>query len=168
MPNLRTERLHIDFLTDADAPFMLQLLNTPTWLTFIGDRGVTSLDQARDYLEKGQLASYKQHGYGLYRVALLDDTPIGLCGLVCRAGLIYPDLGFAILPEHAGRGYTTEAARRIISYARADLGITELSAITTLANIASRNTLEKLGFVYVRDVSLPAGNTLFRLYALPQ
>lgn len=167
MPNLQTDRLQIDFLTVADAPFMLRLLNTPTWLTFIGDRGVTNLEQARDYLEKGQLASYKQHGYGLYRVALPDGTPVGLCGLVCRAGLAHPDLGFAILPEYAGQGYTFEAARRVISYSQMELGVTILLAITTLPNTASMKLLEKLGFLYERDVSLPTGNALFRLYRLP-
>ena len=47
---LETERLVLRPLTLDDAPFVLELLNDPDWLRFIGDKGVRTLEDARHYI----------------------------------------------------------------------------------------------------------------------
>ena len=99
---LETERLTLREFNKSDAEFVLRLLNTPTWLKFIGDKNVRSLDDAQNYLSNGPIRSYEENGFGLSRVALKSsNTPVGACGLIKRDGLNEPDIGFALLPEYA-------------------------------------------------------------------
>lgn len=145
--SLETSRLHIRRLELDDAGFIYRLVNDPDWLSFIGDKNVSSLDDARHYIETGPMAMYREHGFGLNRVALKDiDEPIGICGILQRETLAYPDLGFALLPEFRCHGYALEAARAIIEHAITVLEVSELLAIVQPANKASIGLLENLGF----------------------
>lgn len=156
-PLLTTERLVIRELTlaDADADFILQLLNDPTFIDNIVDKGVRTADDARAYLRDGPLASYAHHGFGLWAVTLPGGTPIGICGLIRRDGLDGVDLGYANLPEHCGRGYAVEAAAAVAAHARDAFGLDRLLAIVNRDNLRSIRLLEKLGFGYRRLVRLP-------------
>ncbi|MEM1054411.1 MAG: GNAT family N-acetyltransferase [Bacteroidota bacterium] len=146
MPLYTTARLTVRRLTEADAPFALDLLTEPAWIRYVGDRGVRTVADARHYLHTGPMASYAAYGHGLYRVALTaTDEPIGICGLLRRDGLEHADLGYAFLEAYHGHGYATEAARATLEHARLDLGIDRVLAITTEANVASQRVLEKIG-----------------------
>jgi ribosomal-protein-alanine N-acetyltransferase len=114
-----TARLTVRQFEEADAGFMLALLNDPGWIANIGDRGLRTIDQAGGYIRDKILAAYERHGFGLWRVARKpDDHPIGMVGLICRDGLDAPDLGFAFLEAHVGKGYGREAATATIGWAR--------------------------------------------------
>ena len=146
---LDTPRLRLrEFDEQADAAFVLRLLNDPSFLEFIGDRGVRTPEDARRALREGPLASCRAHGHGLLRVALrADDTAIGMCGLVRRDTLPIPDLGFALLPGHRGAGHVQEAAAAVLEHGRTALGLTEVLAITSTHNLRSMATLRRLGMV---------------------
>jgi RimJ/RimL family protein N-acetyltransferase len=145
MPNLTTDRLIIRPFTLADAPFVLELVNSPGWLTYIGDRGIYSLADTRNYLSEGPLQSYAQHGFGLYLVALADsETSIGMCGLLRRETLPDVDIGFAFLPAYAGQGYAFEAATAVLDYGYQELQLSRIIAVTMPENRRSRRLLEKL------------------------
>lgn len=162
----RTERLVLDQLDATDAAFMLALLNEPSFLRYIGDRGVRTLTTARDYLVNGPIASYAEHGFGLYRVALeSDDVSIGVCGLVKRAGLHDVDIGFAFLAPHVGRGYGYESAVAVLEHAKTDIGLSRLVAITSSDNHASIGLLKKLGFAFERPITLPGDSETIDLMA---
>lgn len=140
-----TPRLALREFAEQDAPFVLRLLNEPSFHEFIGDRGVRTLDDARRYLREGPMASYRKHGHGLLRVALRSDqTVIGMCGLVRRDTLPLPDLGFALLPAGWGSGIATEAGRAVLAHGRDALGLTEVLAITSPDNTRSMRVLAKL------------------------
>jgi len=145
-PVIETERLSLHRLDAADAPFILELVNQPGWLRFIGDRNVHDLDAARRYIENGPQAMYRHYGYGLYRVQLQAGLPIGLCGLVKRAGLEDVDLGFALLAGFEGRGYAREAAAASLAHAAREHGLTRIAAITDPANARSIRLLQAVGF----------------------
>ena len=152
-----TARLRLRHLTLEDAPFILELLNDPLFLRFVGDRGVRTVAAAREYLERGPLASYAQHGFGLFHVALKDgDTPIGICGLLKREVLEDVDIGFAYLPRFGGRGYATEAALATMHYGQTVLGLKRIVAITAPDNEASQNVLRKIGLRHEKTIKLPA------------
>ena len=113
---LATERLTLRRFTVADAPFTLALLNDPAWLEFIGDKGVRTLEDARDYLRNGPIAMYEREGFGLYLVLRKrGGVPIGMCGLIKRASLADVDVGFAFLPDHRGQGYAHEATAAVLA-----------------------------------------------------
>jgi len=145
---LETPRLALRRFTREDADFILELVNDPSWIRFIGDKGVRSLEDARRYLEAGPMRLYEKHGFGLWAVERKPDGErLGMCGLVKRDQLADVDLGFAFLPRHRSRGYARESAEGVLAHARGALGFTRVVAITVPANDASARLLGKLGFV---------------------
>jgi RimJ/RimL family protein N-acetyltransferase len=154
-----TARLRLRHLeADADAPFILGLLNEPSFIRNIGDRGVRTLEDARRYLANGPLASYAQFGFGLFRVELKDDgVPIGICGLLKRDWLRDVDVGFAFLPQFWSQGYAFESAAGVVAWGQKSLGLTRIVAITAPANHGSMRVLEKLGLTFARLIRAPDG-----------
>ena len=165
---LRTERLAMRRFVPGDAPFALELLNDPEWIRNIGDRGVRTVEQARAYLAGGPIALCERHGFGLYLVSLREDgRPIGMCGLVRRAGLADPDVGFAFLPAWRGRGFALEAARAVLEHGRRDFGLERIVAIVSEHNAPSMRVLEKLGMRAGGRVRLPPADEDVLLYEWP-
>ncbi len=148
MKPLLTERLLIRPFTLEDAPFILRLLNEPSFIENIADKGVRTLEQARAYMEGGPLASYATHGHGLWLVEhQVTGNPMGMCGLIRRDTLPEVDLGYAFLPEFWGLGYATEAAAACVSWGRHTLGLRTLLAIVSPGNASSIRLLQSLGFL---------------------
>ncbi|HEX6832256.1 MAG TPA: GNAT family N-acetyltransferase [Rudaea sp.] len=158
MTVFETDRLRLRELKPDDAPFVYDLVNDPDWLRFIGDRGVRSLDDARQYIAKGPMDMYARIGFGLWLTELKDATPIGICGLLKRDTLDDVDLGFAFLPAYRARGYAYEAAAATIAFGRDTLRLRRIVATTAMDNDASGRLLEKLGFRFER-VFQPNGDT---------
>lgn len=141
-----TERLRLRHVDPQDAAFVLELVNEPSWLRFIGDRGVHSLDEARAYIDNGPRKMYAQHGFGLFAVERKDDAvPIGLCGLIRRDTLPDVDIGFAFLARFWGQGYAREAAAATLKYAREVQQLDRVVAITKPDNVSSGKLLERIG-----------------------
>ncbi len=156
---LETARLRLRRFSLDDAPFILELVNDPGWLRFIGDRGVRNLDDARNYIVKGPIDMYTRLGYGLYLVEVKDGkVPAGMCGLLRRDYLDAPDIGFAFLPAYVGKGLAHEAAVAMMGYARSVLHMPRVLAITNRENEPSIRLLGKLGFSLERMV-VPEGES---------
>jgi ribosomal-protein-alanine N-acetyltransferase len=162
---IQTERLVLRELDLNDAAFILELLNEPAFLRFIGDKGVRTLDGARDYVRKGPIDSYGQHGFGLYAACLLDGTPIGICGLVKRDGLTDADVGFAFLSRHCAKGYAAEAASAVLAHARRVLRLPRIVAITSPENRGSIAVLEKIGLKFEGMIRLEDLGPELKLFA---
>lgn len=146
---LETQRLVLREVNFEDASFIQKLVNTPTWLEHIGERNVHSHDDALVYIKTGPMDNYEQLGFGLW--LFLDkknDQAMGLCGLLQRDNLDDPDIGFAILPEFAGKGYGFEIAQATMVYAAETLGIQKVVGITSTQNIASIKLLNKIGLQF--------------------
>ena len=166
MPVLQTPRLALREMTDDDAEFVLVLLNDASFLRYIGDRGVRSLDGARDYIRKGPVASYRRNGFGLYLVELKGTgESVGTCGLVRREGLDDVDIGFAFLPQYRTQGYATEAATAVMMHARDVLGFTRIVAIASPDNDRSANVLRKIGLRFERMIRLTENEPEIKLFA---
>ena len=146
---LETELLVLRHLTLNDAPFVVELLNEPSFLRFIGDRKVRNLQDARRYLLDGPIASYQKFGFGLNLVFLKESgDAIGICGLLKRETLPDADVGFAFLPDHWRKGYASEAASATLEHGRTALGLKRIVAITSPDNLASIGVLEKIGLKF--------------------
>jgi len=160
-----TDRLALRWLREDDAAFIRNLVNDPSWIRFIGERNVRSVDEARRYLRDGPIAMYARTGFGLYLVEHKETgTPIGICGLITRDTLEDVDLGFAFLPASWGQGFAAEAAAAVIEYGRAALGLSRIVAIVSQDNVRSERLLGKLGFRFERCVALQPGGESLKLY----
>lgn len=154
---LISDRVQLDRLTSADARALVQLLNEPGWLRFIGDRGVSTEQDAVAYLETARQNS--DAGMGLFAVRRNDDRQLlGMCTLIQRAYLSQPDLGFALFAAQAGHGFAQEASARLMRYVFEGLALPELSAITLPENARSIALLERLGFLRAETLQVPAEN----------
>lgn len=165
---IKTDRLILRKLTTDDAPFILDLLNQASFIQFIGDRGVRTLDDARQYIVNGPVASYERHGFGLYLTLLKNgETPIGICGLIKRDVLADVDVGFAFLPQFWMKGYAFEAASAVIDQGKKTFGIQRIVGITTPDNIGSIRVLEKLGLRFEKMIKLSANEPELKLFSPP-
>ncbi len=166
-PNLTTDRLHLRELTEDDAGFVRRLLNEPAFLRFIGDRGVRTTAEARDYIRQGPIASYRRHGFGLYLVELKGlPTAIGLCGLIKRDSLEDVDIGYAFLPEFWSKGYALEAAQAVLAHGIEVIGLRRIVAIVSPDNERSEKVLGKLGLRFERMLTWPDDGSELKLYGL--
>ena len=162
---LETQRLTLREFSTDDARFILRLLNEPSFLRFIGDKRVRTLEDARQYILNGPIESYARNGFGLYLVQLkTTHTSLGMCGLLKRESLTDVDIGFAFLPEFWNQGFAFEAAKAVMLYARDVLKLPRIVAITNKDNDASGKLLEKLGMRFDRMINLTGDESEIKLY----
>ncbi len=164
---LETQRLRLRMLSVDDAAFVLRLLNQPSFIQNIGDRGVRNLDDGRAYILKGPIASYEKFGFGLWLIEKMPDAlPIGICGLLKRDVLDDVDIGYALLPEFCSQGYALESASAVMTYAWEKLGLQRVVAVTNPNNESSIRLLEKMGFHYERMVRFSEDGPEIKLFAV--
>ncbi|WP_342117801.1 GNAT family N-acetyltransferase [Pseudoduganella sp. OTU4001] len=150
---IETERLTLRPITVDDAAFYLQLLNEPSFLENIGDKGVRDLDGARAAILAGPVEMQARLGYSLWLVLRKEDgAAIGMCGLIRRDTLPATDIGYAYLPAYWGQGYAWEAAQAAMAYGRDVVGLTRLLGIVSPGNTASSQLLQKLGMSYIERI----------------
>ncbi len=165
--SFKTERLFLKPTSEEDAPFLLELLNMPKWIKYIGDRNVKSVEAAKEYIRNKITPQLEKLGYANYTVIRKSDgVKVGSCGLYDREGMEGIDIGFAFLPQFEKQGYAFEAANKIKEVGISDFSIKQISAITTKDNFDSQKLLEKLGFQYIEDIKLPDDDAELLLYRL--
>lgn len=182
---LETERLVLREVNADDAAFMLDLLNQPSFIRYIGDRNVRDLEQSTEFIESRYRASYRNHGFGLYAVELkaehdngndsvqetrnpkseIPNRVVGICGFVRRDSLPDADIGFAFLPQFERKGYAFESASAVMEYGKNVLGLKRVLAITSLDNESSIKLLGKLGFKFEGVVTLPGDTEEIKLFS---
>jgi RimJ/RimL family protein N-acetyltransferase len=162
---LETERTILREIVESDAEFILDLLNQPSFIKYIGDRNVRNLEQSREFIASRFQESYKTHGYGLWAVELrTGQTPIGICGFVKRDALPDADIGFAFLADYEKKGYGFESASAAMEYGRKVLDLKRVLAITSQDNEASGKLLEKIGFTFEGLIKMPHADEELKLF----
>lgn len=145
----------------------MRLLNEPSFIENIGDKGVRSLEDAVRYMREGPMAMYEQFGFGLWHTARKSDgAAVGMCGLLKRDHLPDVDIGYAYLPAHWGQGYALEAARATLEHGARKFGLKRIIGVVSDHNDASIRVLEKLGMRFERMYPMHEGEPEVRLYGL--
>jgi [ribosomal protein S5]-alanine N-acetyltransferase len=161
-----TPRLRIRHLTAADAVFTFQLLNEPSFIQNIAEKGVRSHLDAMHYLAEGPIKSYRQYGYGLYLVEDCNTgAPLGFCGLLYRQHLGETDVGFAFMPQNQGKGYALEAASAVLHFGYEKLNLKRIVGLTHAGNAASINVLLRLGLRFEKMVQIDSSADFVQLYS---
>ncbi|EMB9228815.1 GNAT family N-acetyltransferase [Vibrio harveyi] len=162
MKTLTTKRLTLRLVSVEDAPFILELYNQPDFYRFVGDKQIRTLEEAKRYIQDNMLRMQELKGVSLLVVETNHDKqPVGICGLVKRDTLTAFDIGYSYLPSAYGKGYAKEAASVVVDFAREEMNIENLVAITNNDNIRSISLLEKLGFQFERvEQTYDNGRTL--------
>lgn len=163
---VETPRLRIRHLTAADAAFTCKLLNEPSFIENIADRGVRSEIDAMHYLADGPIKSYQQHGYGLFLVEeCTSQAPIGFCGLLFRDHLQETDIGFAFIPQFWGQGYAFEAASAVLHFGYSSLKLKRIVGLTSAGNMSSIKLLNRLGLRFEKMVKMLPSEEYVQLYS---
>ena len=145
-----THRYILREINEGDVENVLALTTDPDWLRYIGDRGVHDQASALAYIHDRFLASYDGLGFGNW--AIIDKETqafLGVCGLLQRASMTFPELGYALLPEHRGQGIVQAVIPEVLKWAKLR-NMNELFALTTPDNDASIHILKKVGFTFSR------------------
>ena len=165
--SFQSERLIIIPTLEQDAKLIYQLMNSPKFIKYVGDRQLYSVENAEKYIQDKMLPQLHSHGYSNYSlINKKNGAKIGICGLYDRKGLDGIDIGFGILPEFEGLGYAFESSSRIIKAAFDELEIPEIKAITNKENVSSKSLLLKLGFKLNRTIVLPNESDELLLYKI--
>lgn len=164
LPELETPRLTLRRLQFEDAAFLIDLLNQPSFIENIGDRGVRTIEDAHRYLREGPMAMYEKFGFGLWHTARKDGVPVGMCGLLKRDNLPDADVGYAFLPQFWGNGFAHEAAAATLTHGARKFGLTRVLGVVSEGNTSSIRVLEKSGMSFERMHSLHEGEPPVRLY----
>jgi RimJ/RimL family protein N-acetyltransferase len=166
-PILETERLRLRLLEEGDADFYLRLVTQPSWLRFIGNRGIETAEHARLAIVQGPLAMHAKHGFCLYMVEGRETCePLGICGLIKRDTLPDVDIGFAFLEAHCGKGYAWESASAVLEHGRTALGLRRIVAIVSPENAISINLIRKLGLRFEEQIRLTPDANPVDLYGI--
>jgi RimJ/RimL family protein N-acetyltransferase len=163
---IETERLRLRPVTIDDAELMLAIWNDPAFIRNVSDRGIRTVEQAREAIEAGAQKLFEDYGYGPYCMSLKSDgAMIGICGLFKRDNLEDPDIGFGVLPDYCGKGYAGEAAAAVVNFARNELGIAVLTAIVSPTNAPSIGLIKKLGLTFDQMITMPGDDDAICLYS---
>jgi len=157
-----TARLHLQPMSVADAAFIYALVNTEGWIKYIGNRNVTSVEDADSYIRK--ILNNSNVTYWVVR-SKNEQTPMGIITFIKREYLSYPDIGFAFLPLYSGKGYAYEAAKTILDEAITADGNLRVLATTVPDNTRSIQLLWQLGLRLEEEI-LHEGEKLL-VYATP-
>lgn len=165
--NFETVRLIIQPTSTRDAEFILELLNSPKYIQFVGDKNLKNTEDAEKYINDRMITQLERLGYSNYTVLRKSDNmKIGCVGLYDREGVEGIDIGYSFLPEFEGKGYAFEAAAELKRAAKEEFNLKDLYAITVQENRGSRKLLEKLGFAFKEVIHIPNDPNELMLYIL--
>jgi ribosomal-protein-alanine N-acetyltransferase len=158
---IETERLLIRPITLEDKDFIFDLLNTNGWLEFIGDRNIKNTYDAEKYISG--ILSKNNTFYHVFETKE-NNMPIGIVTLLNRETQNYPDIGFAMLPKYAKKGYAYEASKNYLHQLANEKATNKILAITMPNNPNSIKLIEKLGLHY--ECTLTQHSEELHLYSI--
>lgn len=156
-----TARLELNVVNMTDDQFIIELVNTPGWIKFIGDRNIKTPEDAAAYIKK--IVDNPNFTYWVVRLRD-DNTSIGVISFIKREYLDHHDIGFAFLPQYQKNGYAYEAANAVLQNVLGNPAYPRVLATTLKDNVKSIHMLEKLGLIFEKEIV--NGNDLLLVYGI--
>ena len=157
---LETERLFLRMFRADDFEAYARIGGDKDVARYIGNgRPLTRAEAWRGLA--AQIGHWTLRGYGMFAI---EEKATG--AFVGRAGFFNPEgwpgfeVGWTLARESWGRGYATEAARRLLAYAFTDLGQDHVISVIQPANSASIRVAERIGESYERTTELSGAEVL--------
>lgn len=158
---IQSERLELKFLDLKNDTFIFELLNSDGWKQNIGDRNITNLEDAKNYIVKIQNLPET-----IYWTVYLKENniPIGVVSFMKRTNFEFYDLGFAFLEQFSGKGYAFEAASEVLKLIQLETNLVTLIAISLPENKKSIQLLERLQMKFESEIT--ENNEILHLFTL--
>ena len=158
---MQTARLLLEPLSRTDIELFHATNIDPFVRRHLWDDEIISRDMSLDVLE-GVEQHFREDNWGLWKLLLSETrTFVGYAGLWTFFSEPQPQLLYALLEQHTGRGYATEAAQLITEYALTTLDYDYLIASMNRGNNASVAVCERVGFKFVEERAMEGQATLF-------
>ena len=155
MADIELQRTRLRRFKISDLQNMIELESDPDVMKFTPSRVPLSRERSKERLED-LISKEKTHGeFGVWAAEFKDTGEFLGWFMLLKRDLEYPELGFMIVKKHWNKGLTTEAAAGLVQYGFTFLGLSGISAATTLDNCASQKVLTKIGFSKVKSSSIP-------------
>ena len=143
---IRTERLSLRSLTDADAPALHRIYGDAETMRHVGRsrRPTADLDATRHVVEFVRRHE-ELHGFSMWAIDEAGGDPVvGIAGLIWVEGH-GPDVeaAYILRRDRWGRGYATESLRAVLEVGHGELGLERIVALAYPENDASRRVMEK-------------------------
>src|SRR4029077_14604423 len=144
---LRSGRLTLRPLQSSDVEAVASYSTKPEFIRFLPLPPQT-MESAAQFV--GQAVANSQpdpKGDWLFAIQIREEPRligvirIGVRSAEHRQG----DLGYAVHPDHWGKGFATEALRRILEFGFEDLSLERIWATADVRNVASWRVMEKAG-----------------------
>jgi len=159
--NYTTSRLNLIKLGFSHSEFILELINTPEWITYIGNRNIKTKSEVTEYIQK----IIDSQNIKYWVVILKEECiPIGIITFIKRDYLEYCDIGFAFLKPYTKKGYAHEATFAVLEDAMKENVQPTILATTIKENVNSIQLLEKLGFRFFNAIEKE--NTPLMVYSI--
>lgn len=141
---LTTKRLTCTLITPADWSFFLMLQQNPQVMRYVADN--RSESEIRETFDS-RLHPWSPGAAHWLCLVVRDaqNVALGVTGYIHREADC-AEVGFLFAPHAQGQGYGGESLRAVCDYAFQEGGVRRLTATVTAGNVASRRTLEKIGF----------------------
>lgn len=110
-----------------------------------------SLEETAQMLREAEAEWQKPLPESYEFAILLEGQHIGGITLYMQEDRTHAELGWVLHKAYWRRGYVTEAAQGVISFAKEQLGVQRIFACCDSENVASYKTMEKLGMHLVKD-----------------
>ena len=144
---LETERLRLRDWLDSDREPFAELNANPEAMRYFP--APYSREQSDHWVDRAS-ASIKANGFGFWALERKEDLLfLGFVGLN-RPAYELPfgpcvEIGWRLHPDHWGRGYATEAGKRVLRYAFEDLDLEEVVSFTGVRNLSSEKVMQRIG-----------------------
>ena len=149
-PEIRTARLLLRGWKDADRPPFAAVNADPAVMEhYPSPLSRAESDALADRIE----AHFARHGFGLWAVEIPGVAPFaGYLGLSRPSFQAHftpcVEIGWRLARDFWGKGYATEGARAVLSFAFGRLGLDEVVSFTVPANLRSRRVMERIGMIH--------------------
>ena len=167
IPRLETERLVLRELRDGDLEEYAPMMGDPEVTRYLGDGRTQTRDEAWRSIAM-LVGHWHLRGYGMWAV-----TERGRDLMIGRVGFFYPEgwpgfeIGWTFGRDAWGKGYATEAARRVLAYGFEEMGRKEIISVIHPDNKASIRVAEKIGERFARMEMVRGIERLIYSIALP-
>ncbi len=142
---LTTERLVLRPFTAADAPAFAAYRSDPDVARYQGWEAPFSLADAEEFVREVGPADPTAAGWYQFAVEA-DGVLVGDVGVGLHLNLMQADIGYTLATAYQGRGYATEAVRRVLAHLFEERGLHRVSAECDARNERSARLLARLGF----------------------
>jgi [ribosomal protein S5]-alanine N-acetyltransferase len=148
-PEIKTKRLLLRRMTDADAPELLFMRSDEAVMKYIGREKMKSLEDAISFIQKIN-ASVDTNESIMWAIALQEE-PATMIGTICFWNILKDhyraEVGYMLHPGFWGRGIMKEAVLATIGFGFNEMKLHSIEGHINPENTVSGIVLEKCGFV---------------------